>query len=146
MATGFGQHQQHAEWLAEQGHPDISRAAVQRHSAALARRVENIDAATRKATAFIDATNDDHGALAEASLRLIQDKILELMMAGETLSPRDASLAANALAKAARASTAIQRERRKTLREAAQRAVAAGREHGIPRDFEGVMRRAIEGG
>ena len=121
IASGFGGHEDLAEWLAGQGF-EISRSSVQRYSSPLERRIEQVRLATQSAESLVEASGDDQGALADASLRLIQQRIYEVMIASEDEDLRSLSNAARALADTARAGTQVRQERRKVLKEAAEAA------------------------
>lgn len=140
----FGGHEALAEWLQSQGF-EIARPAVQRHSALLERRIEQVREATLASEALVEAVGDEQGAMADASLRLIQSKIHDLMMAAEDDDLKSLASAARALADVARASVSVQRERRKILREAAVKAGRVARRNGVSKDTAAAIREAIEG-
>ena len=144
IANGFGGLADLSEWLSSQGFA-ISKTSVQRHSSLLERRIEQVRQATLASEALVEAVGDEQGSMADASLRLIQSKIHDLMMAAEDDDLKSLAAAARALADVARASVSVQRERRKVLREAAAKANRVARRAGISGDTAAAIRAAIEG-
>ena len=131
IAGGFSGYRELATWLQSQGHK-IGRMAVHRHGEALERRIEKIRLATEHAEALVEASGDESGTLADASLRMIQTRFFELLVRAESGaegSLKELSAAARALAEAARAGQSIRAERRKALKEAADEAVRAAKRH-----------------
>lgn len=127
IANGFGSHTELADWLAGLGF-EISKSSVQRYSQPLERRIAQVKLASESAQALVTASGDDTGAVADASLRLIQERIYDVMLASEEEDLRLLSTAARALADTARAGTAVRQERRKVLKEAAD---AAAKQAGV---------------
>ena len=132
VAGGFSGYRELAAWLQSQGH-EIGRMAVHRHGQALERRIEQIRLASEHAEALV-ADSDERGALADASLRMIQTRFFTLLLRAEESGAEGSSLkelsaAARALAEAARAGQAIRVERRKAVKEAADEAVRAAKRH-----------------
>ncbi len=142
-AGGFGGHADLADWLAGQGYA-ISRSSVQRHSAGLARRIEQIKVATEQAEA-LRAASPDEGAMAEGTLRLVQQRMFDLMLAAEEDDPRALASAARAVAEVSRAGVQLRRERREVLEEAVEAAEAKGRAEGVTDETFAVMRRLLLG-
>ncbi len=131
------------EWLDSKGFA-ISRSALHRYGSELERRIDQVREATMQAEALVAAAPDDAGAMADASLRLVQEKIFELMLAAEDGDLKSLSAAARALAESARAGTSIRQERRRVLREAAQAATQAARKAGLSKDTAEKIRTAVE--
>ena len=121
IAKGFGDYTELSEWLAGQGW-EISRSAVHRYGADLETRVERIRLATEQAEALVEASGDEAGAMSDASLRLIQERMFDVLMSSEEGDVKALSAAARALADTARAGVTIRQERRRALREAADEA------------------------
>ena len=116
VERGFADYTGLADWLTAQGH-DVGRMSLQRHGSKIARRIEKLRLATEQAEALVAAAPDDAGAMADASLRMAQERIFELMVAAEDGDLKELSSVAKALAETARASLAIRAERRKVLAE-----------------------------
>ena len=141
---GFGGYTALADWLESQGF-EIGRSSVHRHGAQLERRIERTRIATEGAKSFVEAVGDDQGALAEASLGLIQERMWELLVATEEGDLKALAGAARALADTARASVTVRQDRRKALREAATAAGRAARRAGVSEDTERLIREAVQG-
>lgn len=142
VTGGFAGYRQLAAWLQDQGF-EISHASVHRHGQALERQIAQVKAATDMAAALIDATPDDGAAMSDASLRLVQQKMFDLLLTSEDDDLKGMGTAATALAKAARANLAVQSERRKLLKDAAERQEKAIKELGIDGDTADALRRAL---
>ena len=144
VAGSFSGYVELAEWLTGQGYP-ISHASVHRHGEELERRIEAVKLATEQAEALVAASPDDTGAVADASIRLAQERIFQVLVAAEGGDLKDLSAAARALAETARAGTAVRAERRKALAAAAERAGKAMAKRGLSGDTATAIRAAIEG-
>ena len=144
VERGFAGYTELAAWLAENGHA-ISRSAVYRYGSQLERRIEALRLATQSAEALVAAAPDDTGAVADASLRLAQERIFDVLLAAEGGDLKELSAAAKALAETARASLAVRAERRKVLAEAAGIADKAAKKAGMSPDTVAAIRTAIEG-
>lgn len=119
IARGFSGYRELAEWLSGQGH-SIGKSALNEYGRGIERRLEQIRLATEQAEALVAAAPDDQGALADASIRLVQERIFDVMLAAEESDMKTLAATARSLAETARASTAIRHERRKVLREIAE--------------------------
>lgn len=75
---GFANYRQLAMWLSEQGY-SITKDSVHRHGAKLEDQLEAIKKATAAARAITDAAPDDEGALNDALVRLVQEKIFNVL-------------------------------------------------------------------
>ena len=144
IAGGFGGYAALAEWLASRGF-EIGVSSVKRYGAELESRIERIRLATEQAEALVQAAGET-GALADASMRLIQEKMWDVLSTADEKDVKALSAAARALADTARASVTIQQERRKVLGEAAEAAGTEARRLGISPDFEAAIRKAVQGG
>ena len=142
VESGFASYALHQGWLAEHGYT-ISESSLQRYGAQL-RQLERVRLATREATALIDTT-DDTGQLADATVRLAQVRLYELLQAIDDGDLRAVSAGARAIADLARASQSLREERRRTIVESAAAATSAARANGVSLDVEAAIRRAVEG-
>jgi len=120
IARGFSGYRELAEWLSGQGHP-IGKSALNDYGRGIERRLEQIRLSTEQAEALVAAAPDDQNALADASIRLVQERIFELMLAAEGGDLKTLATTARALAETARASNVIRLERRKVLQEIAEK-------------------------
>ncbi len=144
VERGFSDYAALADWLADQGHP-MSHAAVHRYGSRLERRIEHVKLATEQAEALVAAAPDDAGAVADASIRVAQQRIFDVLLASEGGDLKELSRAAAALADTARAGTAVRAERRKALERAAEAAGAEAKRHGVSPETAAAIRAAIEG-
>ena len=92
------------------------------------------------------ASPDDGSAMAEASLRLIQYHIFELILAAESDDLKELAAVSRALVEVVKASSSIRHERRRVLDEVADAAKDAARQKGLSADAVAAIREAIEGG
>ena len=141
IGGGFSDYSGLAEWLAGQGY-EISRAAVHSYGQKMERRVEQIRLATEHAEALVEASGDT-AALADASMRVIQERMWDVLIASDEGDVKTLSAAARALADTARASVTIQQERRKVLQKAADKVTRVVREAGAPADLEAALRKIL---
>ena len=132
------------EWLAAEGY-EISRSAIHRYGQKLEQRIEAARLATEQAEALVTAAPDEGRAVAEAILRLSQQRIFDILVASESGDLKEIAIAARAAADTARAGTMVSQERRRALREAAEAAARAARKKGVSPDAVAAIREAIEG-
>ena len=144
IAAGFGNYSDLAAWLESEGY-EIGRSSIHRYGSPLEHRIEQVRLSTQAAETLVEAAGDDKGALADASLRLIQQRIYDVMLASDDGDLRSLSGAARALADTARAGTAVRQERRKVLKDAAEAVGDVARACGISTETESAIRAAIEG-
>ena len=143
IANGFGSYAEITDWLRERGF-SIGVSSVKRYGAGIAQRIENIRLATAAAESLVEAAGDT-GALADASLRLIQERMWDVLVASEGDDVKELSAAARALADTARASVSVQQERRKVLKDAGQAVGAEAAKRGISPDVAQALRDVVEG-
>ena len=116
QAGNFSDYGGLAEWLQGEGF-EISRSSVHRYGAKLEKQIAKVRASTEMATAFVEAAPDDEGAMADASIRLIQDRMFDFLLEAEGDDLKALSGAAKAVAAAAHASARIRADRRKIFAE-----------------------------
>ena len=143
IERGFAGYAELADWLTERGHK-ISVTSLERHGSRLERRIEKIRLATEQAEALRDASPDDAFALAEASLRLAQQQIFDLMLAAEEGNLKELGTASKALAENVRALLAVHRDRQRILAGAAEAAGETVQRLGLSGDVEAAVRAAIQ--
>ena len=144
IAGSFSDYTGLAEWLESVG-CKISRSALHTHGSKLERRIEAVKVATEEAEALVAALPDDTGAMADAGLRLAQQRIFDIMLASEEGDLKQMASAARALAEMTRAGSALRADRRKVLAEAADRAGKAATSAGVSADTMAAISAAIEG-
>ena len=108
--NGFRGYRDLTVWLAEEGH-QISRTSVYNHGRKLARRIEQVRVATEHARLLLAALPDESEAIAEAAVRMAQERIFDLLVTAESNDPTQIAIAARAVAETARAETALRAAR-----------------------------------
>ncbi|WP_420585799.1 phage protein Gp27 family protein [Ruegeria sp.] len=144
IEKGFSDYKGLADWLAGLGH-DVSAMSVHRHGAKLERAIRRTQVATEQARALVAASPDDEGVVAEAMLRMAQERLHTFMMALEEGSPKEIAPAARAMAHLVRASTALRAERRRALLAAGTRVEQAAIKAGISPETSARLRAEVEG-
>lgn len=127
VRRGFAGYSELTAWLRREGHA-VSESTLQRHGARLGRRIEQVRIATEQAQALIAGSPDDEGAVSEAALRIVQQRMFDLLLAAEEGDLKSVSAAARAMAEATKAASAVRAERRRIAEaaaEAAQRVAGA---------------------
>ena len=145
IEAGFSGYAALSRWLEGQGY-EIGKSALHEHGSRLERRIEKIRFATEQAEALRAASPDDAFALAEASLRLAQQLIFDLMLAAEEGNLKELGAASKALAENVRALLAVHRDRQRILAGAVQAAGQVVAKAGLSADTAAAIRAAIEGG
>ena len=141
IADGYSRYDAHVQWLANRGH-HISLSSIKRFGRQL-RKIEHIRAATREAEALV-ASTEDSGALADATVRLAQGALYDLIQATEDHDLKALASAARAVADLARASRSIRDEQRMSASQAADIAVTAALSAGVSPANEALIRAAFE--
>ena len=144
IERGFRGYEGLEHWLAEQGY-SIGKSSIHRHGAKLEHRLSQLTFASEQAKAFVESVPDDEGAMSEATIRLFQERIFNLMLAFEDGSMRDLASAGRAVADVTRAATTVRQERRRAISDAAQAVDAIARKRGLTADTAAAIRAAIEG-
>lgn len=132
IANGFSGYESLAGWLTENGF-EISKSALQRFGSTFEDRCAALRIATQQAKAIVEASPDDEGAMSEALMRLMQERIFKALLDLE-VDPKKINLGslAKALAPIARASIAQKqfaaavRDRAAAAAEALDRVVESG--------------------
>ena len=145
VSGGFSDYRGLTSWLSE-NEVEISVGAVQRHGSLLQERIDKIRASTEMAQALVSGSPDDGGAMSEAALRLVQERMFDLLLEVENHDLEGMAKAATALAKASRANNAVREERRRALATAADVAEKAVKRAGVSKSVMEAIRRDIEGG
>ena len=122
VEQGFADYSALTAWLSEQGY-QISRSAVHRHGQHIERRLRQIEASTQAAQSLSAASADDEDALSDATLRLVQSRLFDLLVASDddggegAIDIKELSTAARGVAEIARARQLVTRERRRIQQE-----------------------------
>lgn len=146
---GFAGYAELSAWLEEQGYA-ISKSALHRFGQKFEDRVQALKLATGQAKALVDASPDDEGAVGEALMRLVQEKLFGILLEFEVTDPSKINLGAIAKAIASLGRTSIAQKKYAT--EVRERAAAAAknvdqlvRKGGLSRETAAEIRREILG-
>ncbi len=125
---------------------DISSSALHRYGSDFSERLDRLKMVTEQARAIVAEAPDDEGAINEALMRLVQEKLMGVVMEIE-MAPGDIGKIAKAIADLGRASVSQKRlaaeVRKQALEDAANSAESAGRAQGVSDDGIAAMRAAI---
>ncbi|HLW71362.1 MAG TPA: phage protein Gp27 family protein [Candidatus Binataceae bacterium] len=116
VASEFSDYDGLIEWLREKGFV-ISHSALGRYSMQFERKLTAIKMASEQARAFVEADPDMTGAMGDALVRLLQQKIFELLLEAQEIGDTgDLAKLARAISQLGRV-TIRQREWSETIRE-----------------------------
>jgi hypothetical protein len=122
---GFSGYEELAAWLQEQGFA-ISKSALHRYGQKFEDRVQALKMATGQAKALVESSPDDEGAVGEALMRLVQEKLFAILLEFEVTDPSKLNLGAIAKAIASLGRTSIAQKKYATeVKERAQAAAAS---------------------
>lgn len=147
--AGFANYEQLAEWLGEQGY-QISKSAVHRYGQRFEQRLSALKVATEQARALTEAAPDDEGAMSDALIRLVQEKLFSILidLDVESISKVNLSSLTKGISSLARATVKQKEwmlEMRAKAEEAATRAEKIARKGGLSKDAVEQIRREILG-
>jgi len=144
----FAGYDELAKWLKANGF-EISRSALHRYGQKFEDKIGALKLATDQAKAVVDASPDDEGAMNEALMRLIQEKLFSILM-DLNINPKKINIASlvRAVAEFTRANVA-HRKYREHVREKAKAAVASiekiAKKGGLSKNAVAEIRREILG-
>ena len=129
---------------------DLSRASVQRYGQEFEQRLSTLKLATEQAKVIVDATPDDEGAVSEALMRLVQEKLFQVMLDFQVdpKKPLNIASAAKAVAELARATVnqkKWQAEVRAKAKAAADTVAQVAKKGGLTAAAVDTIRREILG-
>lgn len=149
IANGFSGYEGLSEWLSDQGYT-ISKSAIHRYGQPFEQRIQALKMATDQARAIVETAPDDEGAVSEALMRLVQEKLFQGLMdfQMDPDKPLNLASAAKAVAELSRA-TVTQKKWQAEVRAKAEAAAAAvekiATSGGLSRESVEDIRRAILG-
>lgn len=149
IRNGFAGYRELTDWLEAKGF-EISKSAIHRYGQRFEDRVEAVRMATQQAKAIVESTPDDEGAVSEALMRLVQEKIFQVLMELEidTSKPMNLASVAKSIAELSRA-TVTQKKWQAEVREKAQRAAESvadvAKKGGLSPEAVDAIRRQILG-
>ncbi|WP_027360880.1 DUF3486 family protein [Desulforegula conservatrix] len=134
--------------LKERGY-QISKSAIHRYGQNFEKRLAAVRLSTEQAKAIVDASPDDEGAVNDALMRLVQDKLFNVLIDLE-VDPAKVNFGslARAVAELGRASVTQKKwasEVKKKAEEAAATVVQAARKGGLSDDTVDEIKRRILG-
>ena len=151
VASGFSGYRALEKWLREQGF-EILKGSINRHGVKLEERLEALQRATQQARAIVEASPDDEGAINDALVRLVQERLFNVLLKLGDLDPTKVHIGsiAKSVAELARASLA-QKKWTAEVREKLAAKVAAANERvtqavksgGLSPDAEKTIRAAL---
>jgi microcompartment protein CcmL/EutN len=122
IKSGFSGYEALEEWLGEQG-CTISKSAIHRYGSKFEEKLGAIAMATEQAKAIASASEDDGNAMSDAVIRLIQEKVFQMLVEMENLDPENVSLPSLGMMIAKLTSSSVQvKEQQRKYREKAEQA------------------------
>ena len=149
VKRGFNGYRDLAIWLTSLGY-EICKSAVHEYGAAFEERLARLKIATDQAKALVEAAPDDEGAISDALMRLVQEKLFTVLMNFQVdpKKPLNLGSLAKAISELGRASV-TQKKWRAEVRAKAGAAAAAvakiGKKGGLSKDLADSIRRQILG-
>lgn len=131
IGSGFAGYVELQDWLRAQGH-DIGKSSIQRYGSRLEEKVAKLKASAERAKALVEASPDVADNMAQATMRLLQEKLYTVLESMEDIDPDSIDLVklSRAMAPLVRASIAAKKhadEVREKIADAEKRvAEAAG--------------------
>lgn len=147
--NGFADYELLAADLKARGY-DISKSAIHRYGSEFEQRLQTLKLASEQAKAIVAASPDDEGAVSEALMRLVQEKLFQVMLEFKVdpEKPLNIASAAKAVAELTRA-TVSQKKWQQEVREkagaAADAVEAIGRKGGLSAEALDTIRKGILG-
>lgn len=129
---------------------DISKSAIHRYGQEFEQRLQTLKLASEQARAIVNAAPDDEGAVSEALMRLVQEKLFQVMLDFQVdpKKPLNIASAAKAVAELARATVSQkkwQAEVRTKAQAAADSVTQVAKKGGLTAEAVDTIRREILG-
>lgn len=122
IQSGFSGYEGLEEWLTDQGW-QISKSAIHRYGSKFEERLGAIAMATEQAKAIASAAEDDGNAMSDAVIRLIQEKVFQMLVDMESLDPENVSLTSIGMMIAKLTSSSVQvKEQQRKYKDRAEQA------------------------
>lgn len=134
-----------SQWLTEEAGYPIGKSALHEYASKREKTIERIKRATESAVAIVEAVPDDSMAMTDATARVAQERMYNLLMEAEEGSIKDYAAAMRAVADMMRATVSIRAERRKTTAEATEATNKVMHKRGVSPDTAAAIRAAIAG-
>lgn len=78
IATSFSNYEGLSDWLLDQGF-EIKKSALHNYGSAFEERIAQLRVATEQAKAIVAESPDDEGAMSEALMRLVQERLFTIL-------------------------------------------------------------------
>jgi hypothetical protein len=146
IESNFSEYQTLAAELKDRGF-DISKSSLHRYGQDFEQRLAALKMASEQAKAIVEATPDDEGAVSDALMRLVQERLFSLLLAEE--GKVDLPKAAKAIAELAKATIAQkkfaieQNARKKLLEEQKAKLEAMPTKGGVTEETKQAIRDAL---
>lgn len=155
VAGGFKDYEALAQWLnielqARGLALTVSHMAVPRHGEKFAERLERLRLATDQAKALADGAGDDEGAMSDALVRLVQERLFTLLMEMGDIDPKKVNISGllKGIAQITKASISQKQwmvEIQGKIKAAAERATGVATRGGLSADAVDAIKREILG-
>ena len=129
-------------WIRSHGY-EMGRSTLQRHGADVQRSVERIRIATEQAEALVASTPDNMVSLADASIRMIQQRVFDALKASDEGDMVTLARTMRALVESVRATVTLRKDQRSVLEKATEKAVEAVRLTDASPETIAAMRAAL---
>lgn len=147
IARGFSGYAELEQLCRERG-VDISSSAIHRYGQSFQERLEAVRLVTEQARAVVEHAPDEEGAVNDALMRIVQEKLFTILVDTE-LDTDNLPKLARAIADLGRAAVNQKKMaaevRKQVLTEAAANAEASARKQGVSKDGVAALRAAIMG-
>lgn len=149
IENGFGEYELLSAELKTRGF-DLSKSAIHRYGQEFETRLSALRMASEQAKAIVESAPDDEGAVSEALMRLVQEKLFQTLVKvqADPATPISITGAAKAVAELTRATVSQkkwQAEVRTKATEAADAVEAIGKKGGLSAEALDTIRRGILG-
>lgn len=140
--SNFSGYKQLEEELKSRGY-SIGKSSINRYGQAFEERLLALKMASQQAKAIVEAAPDDEGAVSEALMRLIQEKLFQALLAAEIDTNKANSLNLGSAAKAIAGLTRATVTQKKWQQELREKAKAAAEDVGKQARKGGLSEEAI---
>lgn len=129
---------------------NIGKSSIHRYGSQFEERLATLKMASQQAKAIVDAAPDEEGAVSEALMRLVQEKLFQVMLDFQVdpKKPLNIASAAKAIAELSRATVGQKKwlaEVREKARDAAEAVTQVAKKGGLSAEAVDIIRREILG-
>jgi hypothetical protein len=149
IENSFGGYELISAECKERGY-DLSKSAIHRYGQEFEQRLQTLKLASEQAKAIVSASPDDEGAVSEALMRLVQEKLFQVMLEFKVDpdKPMNIASAAKAVAELTRATVSQKKwqgEVREKANAAADAVEAIAKKGGLSAEALDIIRKGILG-